>query len=71
MGDGLPPNSELTPLTAVRVIPSKPPPTFVKPENWNADLNHFVALCLTKEPQNRPSTITLLTVMFSYQKIFI
>ena len=59
LAEGQPPYSNLHPLRAIFLIPSKPPPTFNEPERWSANLVAFVSACLQKEPDVRPSSAEL------------
>ena len=59
LAEGQPPYSNLHPLRAIFLIPSKPPPTFNEPERWSANLVAFVSACLQKEPDVRPSSADL------------
>jgi len=42
------------------MIPTKPPPKFNSPENWSDKFNKFIARCLIKNPNDRPSAEDLL-----------
>ena len=44
------------------MIPTKPPPTFKKPEKWSDDFIDFVTKCLVKIPDDRASATQLLQV---------
>ena len=44
------------------MIPTKPPPTFRKPEKWSDDFIDFVTKCLVKIPDDRASATQLLQV---------
>jgi len=55
MAEKYPPNSDMHPLRAMKLIPTKPPPTFSKPESFSTSFQDFVAKCLTKDPTTRPS----------------
>ena len=59
LAEGQPPYSNLHPLRAIFLIPSKPPPTFNEPERWSANLVAFVSACLQKEPDVRPTSAEL------------
>ena len=59
LAEGQAPYSNLHPLRAIFLIPSKPPPTFNEPERWSANLVAFVSACLQKEPDVRPSSAEL------------
>ena len=59
LAEGQAPYSNLHPLRAIFLIPSKPPPTFNEPERWSANLVAFVSACLQKEPEVRPTSAEL------------
>ena len=42
-------------MKALFNIISKPSPTLAEPGKWTEEFNEFVALCLEKDPVNRPS----------------
>eukprot|EP00753_Platysulcus_tardus_P005750 PLAT13678.1.p1 GENE.PLAT13678.1~~PLAT13678.1.p1 ORF type:complete len:538 (+),score=248.35 PLAT13678.1:22-1635(+) len=60
MAEGEPPYSNIHPMRAIFMIPSRPPPTLTTPSSWSADFNDFIALCLNKDASARPSAKTLL-----------
>jgi len=60
LAEGHPPLCNLHPLRAIFVIPSRPPPTFTDKSKWSAEMNEFLALCLTKDPNMRPTAKQLL-----------
>jgi len=64
MAEGFPPNHMMHPFRALFMIPKKDPPTFANPFNWSPDMVDFVALCLKKEPSERPSALDLLNHPF-------
>jgi len=55
MAEGKPPYSNIHPMRAIFMIPSRPPPKFTEPDKWTADFNDFIAKCLSKNPEQRPS----------------
>lgn len=55
---------ECNPLSAVFTIVSKPPPTVLDPSAWSDDFLDFMSLCLTKDPNKRPSATQLLAHPF-------
>jgi len=62
MAEGNPPHYDLHPMRAMRVIPTAEPPT-LKPDTtkkWSKDFAAFLSTCLKKEPEERPSTKSLL-----------
>jgi len=64
MAEGKPPYSNIHPMRAIFMIPSRPPPKLTEPEKWSKELNDFIALCLTKNPEQRPSATELLKHSF-------
>ncbi|KAI6243702.1 Non-specific serine/threonine protein kinase [Aphelenchoides fujianensis] len=60
MAEGRPPLSELHPMRAIFMIPTKPPPTLKNPEEWSEAFNDFVAQCLVKNPEERTTADELL-----------
>lgn len=61
LAEGHPPLCNLHPLRAIFVIPSRPPPTFTDKTAWPEDMNDFLAQCLTKDANQRPTAKQLLT----------
>mmetsp|Transcript_14251 Transcript_14251/g.40385 ORF Transcript_14251/g.40385 Transcript_14251/m.40385 type:complete len:576 (+) Transcript_14251:114-1841(+) len=62
MAKGMPPNSELHPMRVLFLIPKNPPPTLDGP--FSEALKDFVATCLQKDPQSRPTARELLNHRF-------
>jgi len=60
MAEGKPPYSNIHPMRAIFMIPSRPPPKLTDPDKWSKDMNDFVAKCLTKNPEQRPPATELL-----------
>ena len=60
MAEGEPPHSGIHPMRAIFMIPSRPPPTLSAPEKWSDSFNEFIAQCLRKNPNDRPSAKHLL-----------
>ena len=46
----------------VQLIPTNPPPTLAEPAKWSENFRNFIAACLVKDPNERPSAIDLLAV---------
>lgn len=61
IAEGCPPRAELSVLRVMRAIVNMPPPT-LNPACpfWSAAFHDFVALCLKKDPAERPDAIELL-----------
>jgi len=60
MAEGKPPYSNIHPMRAIFMIPSRPPPRLTEADKWSNDLNDFVAKCLIKNPESRPVANDLL-----------
>lgn len=55
-----PPNSDMHPMRAIFLIPTRPPPTLSDPDEWSEDFNDFLSCCLVKDPEERWSADELL-----------
>jgi len=60
MAERDPPYSNIHPMRAIFMIPSRPPPRLTEASKWSKEFNEFVSKCLTKEPAERPNAETLL-----------
>lgn len=60
MAEGKPPYSNIHPMRAIFMIPSRPPPKLSEPDSWSKIFNEFISKCLTKNPEQRPDANTLL-----------
>jgi hypothetical protein len=60
LAEARPPHSDVHPLRAIFVIPTRPPPTLADTERWSASFREFVALCLVKNPEERADTAELM-----------
>ncbi|KAG8464045.1 hypothetical protein KFE25_000213 [Diacronema lutheri] len=60
LAEGRPPYSDIHPLRAIFVIPTRPPPTLEQPAKWSADFCDFVSRCLVKDPAMRTDTAQLM-----------
>lgn len=67
MIEGIPPHFDIHPMRAIFYIASRDPPTLKIPENYSFELNEFLALCLQKDPEKRPTAETLLEHRFIIQ----
>jgi serine/threonine protein kinase len=64
MAESKPPYSNIHPMRAIFMIPSRPPPRLTEADKWSADFNDFVAKCLTKNPDQRPTAKEMLEHAF-------
>jgi len=60
MAEGKPPYYNIHPMRAIFMIPTRPPPKLSNPDAWSAEFISFVAACLQKKPQDRPTALKLL-----------
>ena len=60
MAEGRPPYAEVHPMRAIFMIPTKPSPTLKDQEGWSPDFHDFIARCLIKSPEERPSATAML-----------
>jgi hypothetical protein len=59
LADTKPPYSNIHPMRAIFMIPSKPAPTVETPAKFSKDFNHFVSQALVKDPAKRPTAALL------------
>lgn len=64
IAEGKPPYSDIHPMRAIFMIPSRPPPTFKDISRWTSTLNDFVSKCLVKNPDARSTATELLSHEF-------
>jgi serine/threonine protein kinase len=69
MAEGAPPHSNLHPLRAIFVIPTKPAPTLADPDNWSPDMLDFVRCCCQKDPNQRHDSALLSQHPFVKQEV--
>lgn len=69
MAEGAPPHSNLHPLRAIFVIPTKPAPTLADPDNWSPEMLDFVRCCCQKEPGQRHDSAQLSSHPFVKQEV--
>jgi len=60
MAEGKPPYYNIHPMRAIFMIPTRPPPKLSNPDQWSQEFISFVAACLQKKPQDRPTALKLL-----------
>lgn len=63
LADGEPPHSQVHPMKVLFLIPKEKPPR-LEGGNWSKDFRDFVAQCLNKEADNRPTAKALLKHRF-------
>jgi len=68
MVEGLPPRHADHPMLAIRMIPRDPPPVLKEPENFSTEFKDFIAQCLTKDHEKRPTAAELLAHPFLQQE---
>lgn len=61
---GEPPHAKLHSMRAAIKIPTSPPPTLPDPHRFSADFHAFLAACLVKDFEARPSAASLLSHPF-------
>ncbi|KAI4886741.1 hypothetical protein NFI96_015752 [Prochilodus magdalenae] len=67
LADGDPPLAEMHPVKALFKIPRNPSPTLRHPDQWCRSFSHFIAQCLIKDFEARPSVTHLLEHPFIKQ----
>ncbi|XP_030642371.1 myosin-IIIb [Chanos chanos] len=67
LADGDPPLAEMHPVKALFKIPRNPSPMLRSPEQWCRSFSHFIAQCLIKDFESRPSVTHLLEHPFIKQ----
>jgi serine/threonine protein kinase len=60
MAEGKPPYYNIHPMRAIFMIPTRPPPKLSNPDAWSPEFISFVAACLQKKPQDRPTALKLI-----------
>jgi len=60
LAEGKPPLFDIASLRVIFLIPARNPPTLTVQELWSNDFHNFLALCIQKDPNKRPSASTLL-----------
>ncbi|CAG0894161.1 unnamed protein product [Darwinula stevensoni] len=59
-----PPHHEMLPMRVLLKIQKSEPPKLNQPEKWSRSFNEFIASCLVKDPQQRPTASRLLEHSF-------
>ncbi|TYZ60278.1 hypothetical protein PybrP1_008509 [[Pythium] brassicae (nom. inval.)] len=66
---GEPPLAQMHPMRAIFMIPNRAPPTLQTPDGFSPLFNNFIATCLRKDPQQRPSAEELLDHAFIKKEV--
>ncbi|KAL7553460.1 hypothetical protein ACHAWF_016742 [Thalassiosira exigua] len=69
MAEGAPPHSNLNPLRAIFLIPSKPAPTLADPSFWSPEMVDFLKCCCMKDPSERTDSALLTSHPFVRQEV--
>lgn len=69
MAEGAPPHSNLHPLRAIFVIPTKPAPTLADPDSWSPEMLDFVRCCCNKDKSQRHDSAMLAAHPFVKQQV--
>jgi len=69
MAEGAPPHSNLNPLRAIFLIPSKPAPTLADPDIWSPEMMDFIRVCCKKDPSERSDSALLTSHPFVRQEV--
>ena len=64
MAEGLPPHHQMDTSQAMRIIPTRPPPTLTNPTQFSEGINKFIERCLKKDPKERSKSIDLMLDSF-------
>eukprot|EP01114_Cavostelium_apophysatum_P017162 TRINITY_DN5033_c0_g1_i6.p1 TRINITY_DN5033_c0_g1~~TRINITY_DN5033_c0_g1_i6.p1 ORF type:complete len:294 (-),score=62.99 TRINITY_DN5033_c0_g1_i6:68-949(-) len=64
LAEGLPPHIEKEPAAARNAIVNGPAPCFSEPTKWSPSMNHFLSVCLEKDPRKRPTAEKLISHPF-------
>ena len=69
MAEGAPPHSNLNPMRAIFLIPSKPAPTLSDPDQWSPEMLDFIRCCCKKDPSERSDSALLTSHPFVKQEV--
>lgn len=64
MAEGRPPNNDIRSMKDLPKILDRPSPVFKNKSLWSPVFNEFLASCLDKDPEKRPSALDLLLLPF-------
>eukprot|EP01114_Cavostelium_apophysatum_P017161 TRINITY_DN5033_c0_g1_i4.p1 TRINITY_DN5033_c0_g1~~TRINITY_DN5033_c0_g1_i4.p1 ORF type:complete len:240 (-),score=58.86 TRINITY_DN5033_c0_g1_i4:68-787(-) len=64
MVEGFPPHFGKEPAAARNAIVNGPAPCFSEPTKWSPSMNHFLSVCLEKDPRKRPTAEKLISHPF-------
>ncbi|KAL6074226.1 Serine/threonine-protein kinase pakG [Balamuthia mandrillaris] len=60
MAESYPPLAHMPPMEVMKLVATRTSPTLKNPAKWTSEFKDFVAKCLTKEPELRPTAQDLL-----------
>ncbi|TMW55791.1 hypothetical protein Poli38472_010673 [Pythium oligandrum] len=69
LAEGEPPLAQMHPMRAIFMIPSRPSPTLKNPSSYSSECHDFLAKCLQKDAQQRPSAADLLPHPFIAKQV--
>jgi len=69
LAEGAPPSSQMHPLRAIFLIPTKPAPTLADPDSWSPEMLDFVRCCCQKDPSQRSDSAMLSSHAFVKQEV--
>jgi len=69
LADREPPFSNIHPMRAIFMIPSRPPPTFQDESRWSPEMVSFLKRCLVKNPDERAGAKELLSHPFVAEEV--
>jgi len=59
LAEARPPNSHINPMKALFIIPQQDPPTLKNPQDYPKQMNEFIATCLNKNMEARPTATAI------------
>lgn len=69
MAEGSPPHSNLNPMRAIFLIPSKPAPNLNDPDLWSPEMVDFIRCCCKKDASERSDSALLASHPFVKQEV--
>lgn len=68
MAECSPPMFDMHPMRVLFMIPKMQPPTLAASDKWSSEIKDFLASCLVKDPEKRPTAVQLLQHPFVAMK---